>query len=345
MTRRELFAMIGSAAVLKGQTCNVGQPPANFPVPTVDTARALAGFSRPFDFTDSNSGYNYKQQAVNADGSNAYVRIVDGKAVGCTAGIVHHPGKDVNKGGGWDDFGESVRAVADGVVVYIRPTKNDINPKTNKPYGNGTNNPTTISYTVGDWMKMVYGSGIPQVVKDNASSFLEFTGANCWVGMILRHLYMGKIYYSLYGHVMQIDRTVAQLGKSVCKGTKIAEVAGLPNFAPHLHFEMRNTYYTSGELYRPSNEQGFCSNTSDAYVDARHFDPISFVDKHPSYNELVTQEIATINNTHTLNNTLQNPNPDTRFLSPVGTQVQLQSQNPFGYQGLEIRSISVTSGL
>lgn len=339
MTRRELFAMFGSAALLRGQTCNVATYPTGFVGPKIDATRAVTGFGRPFDF-----GADPVTGNVPYDGTlGGYMfRETTSSSVypNCKQ-VVHHPGMDINKGSGWEDFDQPVYACADGVVTYVRPTKNDINPKNNKAYGTDTNNPTTQNYTVGQWMTAVFGSGLPAAVTGDSDQFVEFTGLNSWVGVILRHFYMGKIYYSLYGHVMQIDRNVVQWGKAVCKGTQIAKIGSIGATASHLHFEIRKPTHPHA-----STEKGFCENTSDAYLLQYYHNPVRktytddslpFVDNHPSYNALIANEIATINKNDP-NQYPYNPNADMRFISATGS-LQQQSQLPIGYEGLEVRMI------
>ena len=311
MTRRSLLALLSSIPIAKAQNCAIApNVPSGFigPIPPVDFTRAVTGFQRPYDSTDTDTGFAYEETAP----LSAYPS--------CTHGPIHHPGKDINTGvGSWGDFGSPVYAAADGFVSYVRPTASNINPL------------TKATYTVGEWIKANqsrFAVAPPPSALDNTELFQEFTGANSWVGVILGHVYMGSIYYSLYGHVIQVDRTVLEPGKIVCKGTQIAKIGVIGANSSHLHFEIRKSTHPHMPT-KVTDYFGFCENISNAYVDEYYYNPIDFVDSHPDYNTLILKEIS------------GGVAVDSRFGPQIGN-LELQVQLPFLYPGLEVRAVPFT---
>lgn len=154
----------------------------------------------------SECGYQFTELAT-------YTRQDDGSQF-----TVHHPGWDMNLSAP-DDNGQSVFAIADGVVV---------DAETNPP--------------------------------------------DEWGSLVIEHTVNEQVFYSQYGHCQNV---FVQTGELVKKGKRIALVGGVPNYAPHLHWEIRMPWPThpnpTDRNYFNSSYLATLSNVTTSYRNPEPF--------------------------------------------------------------------------
>lgn len=222
-----------------------------FDYPIGDRGYDASGIKRPIDerITKYSTTYDVDRNREFSDGTNAsgnnerggaqasgawanvsdvgnYVRTAGSTVLG---GL--HPGEDWNYGFAGDDDGQRVYAAANGVVIAVNATSS-------------SGSPISAGWTI--------------VVKHQLPDQIG-----------------GAVYYSIYTHVTgsgnttgritPVDQRATELpaiGSAVTKGQLIARLAaGMSLFSPHLHFEIRDSKYTEGELYPNDNGTGYYSDT------------------------------------------------------------------------------------
>lgn len=137
-----------------------------------------------------------------------------------------HPGEDWNKGGAGEDIGESVKAVANGQVIDIRPAA-------------ASGVPTSRGYVMVIRHWLLNGDSVDSlyvhIAPDKNGGIVNSNGV---IGAASNFTY--------------------QEGAAVTKGSIIG-VIGAPTSVPsHLHFEMRNkAVNVGGELWPSDNGNGY----------------------------------------------------------------------------------------
>jgi murein DD-endopeptidase MepM/ murein hydrolase activator NlpD len=159
----------------------------------------------------------------------------DGVAHDCSEpGYATHEGSDIRISPEAQAAGISVRAAADGVVLFVFDGKYDQCPNASEPdcqepevTGPGSTIGTTVCTPLGPYC----GTG-------ESSCYWCFAGGNV---VVLRHEGVPGVFATRYDHLKR-NSILVQPGAVVRRGQKIAEAASAGNStAPHLHFEVWGT--------------------------------------------------------------------------------------------------------
>jgi hypothetical protein len=112
-----------------------------------------------------------------------------------------------------------------------------------------------------------------------------------WGGIVIRHEFLGKHYFSQYGHILHLtDETSLGVGKTVTKGQTIGFVGDIGSDGVyHLHFEIRTPLHPNPTLanYWDNTQTIQPDKLSRKNVFKAYESPLSFIDSYSDPNSTV----------------------------------------------------------